>query len=160
MISFAVEHGERAVLVEVSLERSGSSHVEGHAVEPTTQHFGVAQLYGDDVEPFLLQQLYERRLITIDHDQVRTDAECIHVDPVTPDGFGEIIGIVSLGVFHRRTVDDFPLLQDFRQSIVADASRIAEDQAGAQGDKSRVDMAAVINILEEMNTKLLAQNSL
>src|SRR5262245_35666965 len=52
MISFAVEHGERAVLVEVSLERSGSSHVEGHAVEPATQHFGVPQLYGDDVQPF------------------------------------------------------------------------------------------------------------
>ena len=50
-----LEHGEGAVLVEVSLERASSSHVQGNAMGPAPEHFGVTQFYSDDVEPFLLQ---------------------------------------------------------------------------------------------------------
>ena len=111
-------------------------------MEPTAQHFGVPQFQRDYIKTLLLQKFYESRLISIDHDQIRTDAECIHIDPVTANAFGQIVGIISVCILHRWTVNDFPLFQDFGQGIVIDTSRIAEDQAGAQGHKGRVDMAA------------------
>jgi hypothetical protein len=74
-------------LIEVSLERSSSADVQGDAMEPTTHHLGVPQFQGDYIKTLLLQKSYERRLIPIDHDQIRVDAECIHIDPVTANGF-------------------------------------------------------------------------
>ena len=74
-------------LIEVSLERSSSADVQGNAMGPTPQHFGVPQFQGDYVKTLLLQKFYESRLISSDHDQIRIDAECIHVDPVTPNAF-------------------------------------------------------------------------
>jgi hypothetical protein len=56
-------------------------------MEPTTHHLGVPQFQGDYIKTLLLQKSYERRLIPIDHDQIRVDAECIHIDPVTTNGF-------------------------------------------------------------------------
>ena len=53
MIKF--EHGESAVLIEVSLERSSSSDVQGNAMGPAPQHFGVPQFYADYVKSLLLQ---------------------------------------------------------------------------------------------------------
>ena len=57
-------------------------------MRPTTQHLGVAQFQGDYIKPLLFQKLDQSRLISIDYDQIRTDAECVHVDPVTPNAFG------------------------------------------------------------------------
>ena len=57
-------------------------------MEPAAQHFGVPQFQGDYIKTLLLQKLYERRLISIDHDQIRIDAECIHIDPVTANALG------------------------------------------------------------------------
>jgi hypothetical protein len=53
MIKF--EHGESAVLIEVSLERSSSSDVQGNAMGPAPQHFGVPQFYADYIKSLLLQ---------------------------------------------------------------------------------------------------------
>ena len=75
-------------LLEVSLELSPSSDVQGNAVRPTAQHFGVAQFKGNYIKTLLFQKLDEGRLISIDHDQIRANAECIHVDPVAPNAFG------------------------------------------------------------------------
>src|SRR5216684_5071290 len=75
-------------LIEVSLELSSSADVQGNAMRPAAQHFGVAQFQGDYINTLLFQKLDESRLISIDHDQIRIDAECIHVDPVAPDAFG------------------------------------------------------------------------
>src|SRR6516162_5537724 len=126
--------------IEVPLERPPAADVQGDAVGPPAQHLGVAQFQRDDVKSVLFQKLYERRLIAVDHDKVRIDAEDIHVDPVTADAFGQIVGIISVCVLHRRAVDDFPLLENLGQGIVIDPSGIAEDQAVPQGYEGRVDM--------------------
>src|SRR2546423_3399220 len=44
--------------------------------------------------------------------------------------------------------------------MIIEAARVAEDQAWAQGYEGRVDMAAIIDILQEMNSKLFAQHRL
>jgi hypothetical protein len=98
-------------------------------MEPATQHFGVPQLQADYIQTPLLQEPDQSRLILIDHDQIRADAEQIHIDPVAANALGRIIGIVSAGILHRWTVNDFPLFQDCGQSFVVDSSRIAENQA-------------------------------
>ena len=67
----------------------------------TAQQFGVPQFQGDYIKTLLLQEFYERRLISIDHDQIGIDAECIHVNPVTANAFGQIVGIISVCVLHR-----------------------------------------------------------
>src|SRR5215472_8349861 len=82
--------------IEVSLERPLATDVQGDAVGPSAQHLGVAQFQRDDVKPVLFQELYERRLIAVDHDQVRIDAEGIHVNPVAADALGQIVGIISV----------------------------------------------------------------
>ena len=74
--------------IEVSLQRSSSADIQGNAMGPTTQHFGVPQFQGDHIKTLLLQKFHERRLIPINHDQIRTDAEGIHIDPVTANAFG------------------------------------------------------------------------
>ena len=104
----------------------------------------------------LLEELDERRLVSIDDDQIRIDAERIHIDPVATDAFGNVIGIMSVRVLHRRTVDDLPLFQDWRQRIVVKTTGIAEDQARTQGHEGRVDVAAEIYILEEMDPVFVA----
>src|SRR4051812_1602365 len=109
----------------------------------SAQQFGVPQLQRDYIETLLLQESYERRLISIDHDQIRINAECIHVDPVTANALGQIVGIISVSVLHWWTVDDFPLLQDFGQGVIIDPSRIGQDEAGAQSHKRGVNMAAI-----------------
>ena len=53
----------------------------------TAQQFGVPQFQGNHIKTLLLQEFYQRRLISIDHDQIRIDAECIHVDPIAADAF-------------------------------------------------------------------------
>jgi hypothetical protein len=75
-------------LIEVSLQHSGPADVQGHAMGPTAHHFGVPNFQGDDIKTLFLQQSYESRLIPVDHDQIRTNAECIHIDPVTANAFG------------------------------------------------------------------------
>jgi hypothetical protein len=89
----------------------------------------VAQFQRDYIKAFLFQAMRAGWLRSTT--TVRTDAECIHVDPVAPDAFGEIIGIISVGVFHRRTIDDFPL-HDFGSVSSLTRPKIAEHQAGAQ----------------------------
>src|SRR5258708_5099563 len=147
-------------LIEVSLERSSPADVQGDAMEPTAHHLEMPKFQRDYIEPLPLQEFYESRLIPVDHDHIRIDAECIHIDPVAADAFGQIVGIVPVRILHRWTVNDLPLLQDFGQGIVVDTSRVAEDQAGAQGHKGRVDVAAIITILEEMNPKFVPQHDL
>ena len=61
---------------------------------------------------------------------------------------------------HGRAVDDLPLLQNLGQGIVIDAAWIAQHQAGAQGHERRVDVAAVVDIFEEVNPISFAQDRL
>jgi hypothetical protein len=37
----------------------------------------------DYIKPLFFQELYETRLIAINHDRIRIDAKCIHVDAVS-----------------------------------------------------------------------------
>ncbi len=113
-----VEQDESRMLNRSIAAAFRSADVQGHAMESAAQHLGVPQLERDDVEPVLLQKPDEGGLISIDHHQIRIDAERIHVDPVAADASGQIIGIVPVRVLHRRAVDDFPLLQDRGQRIV------------------------------------------
>ena len=82
------------------------------------QQLGMSQLQRDDFKAMLLEKLDERGLSSIDNTQIRIDAEHVHVDPIAADAFGNVIGIMSVRILHRRTVDDLPLLQDRRQRIV------------------------------------------
>ena len=50
-------------------------------MEAASQHFGVPQLEPDDINTLLFQQLDQSRLVLINHDQIRADAEQVHVDP-------------------------------------------------------------------------------
>jgi len=127
---------------------------------PTAQHLGVPQFQRDHIETVLLQKPHESRLVSIHHDQIRIDAECVHINPVTTDTFGQVVGVISARVLHRRTIDDLPLFQDFWQRIVVNPSRIAEHQTRTQSHDRRVDMAAEVNIFEEMNPELIAQDRL
>jgi hypothetical protein len=111
---------------EVSFERSLSADVQGHAMEPATHHSGVPQFKGEDIKTVLLQELDQPRLVSIDHDQIRADAEQVHIDPGAADALAQVVGIMLAIIFHRRAVNDNPLFQDFGQSIVIDACRIAE----------------------------------
>jgi hypothetical protein len=80
--------GKAACLIEVSLQRSSPADVQGNAMGPAAHQFGVPQFQGDYIETMLFQESYQTRLISIDHDQARSDAECIHIDPVTTNAFG------------------------------------------------------------------------
>ena len=42
----------------------------------------------DYIKPLFFSELYETRLIAINHDQIRIDAKCIHVDAVATNAFG------------------------------------------------------------------------
>jgi hypothetical protein len=86
-ISCALRMGD-ACLIEVSLELPPSADVQGNAMRPAGQHLGVTQFQGDYIEPVLFQEPDESRLVSINYDQIRADAECIHVDPVAPHAFG------------------------------------------------------------------------
>ena len=74
-------------LIEVSLERSRSADVQCNAMGPAAQHFGVAQFERNYIKTLLLQKFYEGRLISVDHDQIRIDAERIHIDPIAANAF-------------------------------------------------------------------------
>ena len=99
----------------------------------TAQQLGMPQFQWDDVKAMLLEKLDEGGLVSVDDNQIRIDAERIHIDPIATDAFGNIIGIMSVRVLHRRTVDDLPLFQDRRQRIVIETTGIAQDQARTQG---------------------------
>jgi hypothetical protein len=62
------QDAETANSVEITLERSRSADVQCHAMSPAAKKFGVPQLERDDIETFLLQKPYQRRLISIDYD--------------------------------------------------------------------------------------------
>jgi hypothetical protein len=55
---------------------------------PAPQQFGVPQFQRDYIKPTFLQKFYQSWLISINHDQVWIDAECIHIDLVTANAFG------------------------------------------------------------------------
>jgi hypothetical protein len=75
-------------LIEVSLERSSSADIQGNAMGPAAHHFGVTKFQRDYIKALLFQEFYESGLITINHDQIRIDAECIHVDPISANRLG------------------------------------------------------------------------
>jgi hypothetical protein len=77
--------------VEVLLESSGPANVQGGAMETTPQHPGVSQLEPDDINTLLLQQLDQSRLVPIHHDQVRVDAEQVHIDPLAANAPGQVV---------------------------------------------------------------------
>ena len=54
-------------------------------MEPTAQHLGVPQLQRNDIYAVPLEDLDQHLLVSISHDQIRTDAEDIHVDPLAAD---------------------------------------------------------------------------
>src|SRR6516164_4238116 len=112
------------------------------------QQLGMPQFQWDDVKAVLLDKLDERGLVSVDDDQIRIDAKRVHIDPIATYAPGNVIGIMSLHIVHRRTVYYFPLFQDRRQRIVVETTGIAQDQSGAQGHKRRVDVAAEIHVLE------------
>ena len=68
--------------VEISLECSCPADIQGDAMKPATQHFGMPQLERDDIYALLLQQLDQCRLVLSTTDQVRVDAEQVHIDPL------------------------------------------------------------------------------
>jgi hypothetical protein len=121
------------------------------------QQLGMPQFQWDDVKAVLLEKLDERALVSVDDNQIRIDAERVHIDPIATNAFGNVIGIMSVRILHRRTVDDLPLFQDRRQRIVIETTGIAQDQAGTQGHEGRVDVAAEIDVLEEMDPVFIAQ---
>jgi len=61
--------------IKVPLERSSSADVQGYAMEPTAQHFGVSQFQGDDIKTLFLHKFDQGRLVLIDHDHIRINAE-------------------------------------------------------------------------------------
>ena len=69
--------------IEVSLHRSLSAGIQGNAMKPATQHFGVSQFQGNHIQTMFLQELDQGCLVPVDHDKVRIDAEQIHIDPFT-----------------------------------------------------------------------------
>jgi hypothetical protein len=81
-------------------------------MESTTQHFRVPQLQWDDIKTVRFQKFDERRLISIDHDQIRINAKHIHIDPIAANALGQVFGPVFVGMLHRWAVNDFPLFQD------------------------------------------------
>ena len=147
-------------LIEVSLQRPSSADVQRHAMESTTQHLGVPKLKRDDIEAVLLQEPDQSGLVSIGHDQIGIDAEQIHIDPIAANALGKIVSIVPVRILHRRAVDDLPLLQDLGQSRVINPGWIAENQAGPQGRECRVNVAAEVDIFEEVNPESLAQDGL
>src|SRR6516162_10062877 len=124
------------------------------------QQLGMPQSQWDDVKAALLEKLDERRLVSVDDNQIRANAERVHVDPIAADAIRNIIGIMSVRVLHRRTIDYLPLFQNWRQRTVAETPRIAKHQAGTQGHERRVDVAAEIYVLEEMDSVFIAQYAL
>jgi hypothetical protein len=96
--------------IEVSLKRSSSADIQRNAMGATAHQFGVPQSERDYIKTMPLQKFDESRLIAIDHDQIGINAKRIHIDPVTSNAFGSIVGIISVGILHRRAVKDFPLL--------------------------------------------------
>ena len=120
------------------------------------QHLGMPQFQWDDVKAVLLEKLDERGLVSIDNNQIRTNAERIHIDPIATDALGNVIGIMSARIIHWRTVDNLPLFQDRRQRIVIETAGIAQDQARTQGHEGRVDVAPEIDVLEEMDSVIIA----
>ena len=61
--------------IEVSLESSSPADVQSNAMVPTAQHFGVPQLQVDYVKTLLLEESDQCRLIRIDHNKIRVNAE-------------------------------------------------------------------------------------
>ena len=120
------------------------------------QQLGMPQFQWDDVKAMLLEKPDERGLVSIDDDQIRIDAKRIHIDPIATDALGNVVGVMSVLIFHWWTVDNLPLLQDRRQRFVTETAGIAQDQAGPQGHERRVDVAAEIHVLEEMDSVFTA----
>jgi hypothetical protein len=79
--------------IEVALERTFAADVQGDAMVPAPQHFGVSQLQADYIKTLFLQEFDQGRLVSINHDQVRVDAEQIHINPLAADASGQIFAI-------------------------------------------------------------------
>ena len=100
------------------------------------QHLGMPQSQRDDVKTVPFQKLDKRELISVDDNQIRTDAERIHINPVAADAFGNVIGIMPAGILHWWAVDHVPLLQDGWQRFGVETSWITKNQTGAQSHQS------------------------
>src|SRR6516164_11665547 len=124
------------------------------------QQLGMPQFQWDDVKAVLLEKLDERGLVPVDDNQIRINAERVHIDPIATDAFGNVLGIMRVRIFHWSTVDDLPLFQYRRQRMVVETTWIAQDQPGTQGHEGRVDVAAEIYVLEEMDSVFIAQYAL
>ena len=74
--------------IEVSLHRPFPAGVQGNAMKPATQHFGVPDFVRNHIQPMFLQHFDQSCLVLIDHDQVRIDAEQIHINPLATNAFG------------------------------------------------------------------------
>src|SRR6476659_7382817 len=120
------------------------------------QQLGMPQSQRDHVKAVLLKKFDERELVSVDDDEIRINAERVHIDPIATDASGNVIGLTSVRILHRRTVDDLPLFQDRRQRIVIETTGIAQDQARTQGHECRVDVAAKIYVLKEMDPVFIA----
>ena len=57
-------------------------------MKSAAQHLGVPQLQADNIKTLFLQESDQTRLVLIDYDQTRIDAEDIHIDPVATDALG------------------------------------------------------------------------
>src|SRR3974377_107628 len=116
----------------------------------------MAQFQWDDVEAVLLEKFDERGLVPVDDNQIRIKAKRVHIDPIATDAFGNVLGFMPVRIFHWRSVDDLPLFQYRRQRMVVETTRIAQDQPRTYGHEGRVDVAAEIYVLEEMDSILIA----
>src|SRR6516164_484679 len=92
------------------------------------QQLRMPQFQCDDVKALLLEKLDERGLALVDDNQIRINAERVHIDPIATDAFGNVLGIMSVRIFHWSRVDDLPLFQDRRQRMVVETTWIAQDQ--------------------------------
>ena len=63
-------------------------------MELATHHSGVPQFKGEDIKTVLLQELDQPRLVSIDHDQIRADAEQVHIDLGAADALAQVVGIM------------------------------------------------------------------
>ncbi len=63
-------------------------------MKSTSQHSGMPQFERDHIETLFFQKLDQTRVVELDHDQIRVDAEQIHIDPRTADRLRHIVRIV------------------------------------------------------------------
>jgi hypothetical protein len=62
----------------------------------SAQQLGMPQFQWDDFKAVLLEQLDERWLIAVHDNQIRIDAEGVHIDPIAAYAPGDVVGVVSV----------------------------------------------------------------